>query len=218
MAADLSGDEFALPPIPAAGIPSGGVHSSEQRARPRTAAPHHGSGCYSPGSRGAAGSGAMAAASLNSSTMVNARGIVKKAGGLFAVAHPHLKTGYKVDEGSKRLEGCSEYRLAYGPTQGGVYEKKLQKYRPDAMRSRVREPQNESAGRYTASHRARPRSAVVGHPAPTAAGLMFLHEPPNRFSTVNHKVFRAVDPHPTGANNAAIAAFQTRFRRQLMEG
>lgn len=156
--------------------------------------------------------------SLSSSTMVNARGVVKKAGGLYAVAHPHTKTGYKLDEGTKKLEGRSEYANSYGPTHGGVYEKRLQKYRMHAMRNRLRPAKNEGSGRYSHSSHgrtaaARPKSAGL---TGTGVSILFQREPPHRFCTTHAKEYRAVDPHPTGSDNVGIAAFQTRFRRQLM--
>eukprot|EP01062_Namystynia_karyoxenos_P063157 TRINITY_DN55980_c0_g1_i1.p1 TRINITY_DN55980_c0_g1~~TRINITY_DN55980_c0_g1_i1.p1 ORF type:complete len:262 (+),score=59.69 TRINITY_DN55980_c0_g1_i1:87-788(+) len=216
-----------LPPHPDLSAHSPAARSPQRapavgRPRPRTAAPRPTGGITGHFNQSdflhpppVSGSGAVAALSLSSSTMVNARGIVKKAGGLYAVAHPHAKTGYKLDMGSKRLEGRSEYSFAYGPTQGGVYEKKLQRYSMNAMRNRVKPARNEWAGRYSSSGHGRPRSAGAARMG-GAGDLLFQREPPHRFATTNHKEYRAVDPHPTGSDNPAIAAFQTRFRRQLM--
>ncbi|KAJ9455796.1 hypothetical protein DIPPA_04558 [Diplonema papillatum] len=74
-----------------------------------------------------------------STTTYNALGIVHKRGEIFALAHPHAKTGFKLTEGKKKLDCVSSYQDSFGRIMS-PHAKQLLPYQPHAMRNRLPAP------------------------------------------------------------------------------
>ena len=143
-----------------------------------------------------------------SCTTYNALGMVHRAGEIFAVAHPVVKTGFKINDGKRRLDTKSNYQQSYGTAGGGMFCKRPQKYHPNAPRNRL-PPMTETrrACRYGARPQSASTSCVINN-APDYAG---------RFVTVQQRSYTRKGMYPTGYANQGIVAAATKWHHQRIK-
>eukprot|EP01059_Diplonema_ambulator_P020460 TRINITY_DN34263_c0_g1_i1.p1 TRINITY_DN34263_c0_g1~~TRINITY_DN34263_c0_g1_i1.p1 ORF type:complete len:189 (+),score=39.05 TRINITY_DN34263_c0_g1_i1:27-593(+) len=138
------------------------------------------------------------------STTYNAIGVLHKGGELFAVAHPHAKTGFKLTEGKQKFDSQSSYTLSYGRVLGSVHSKYLQPYHPNAMRNRLPSPPSNCHRR---RYKQRPSTGDLISRGSDYTG---------RFVTIQQRSYTKKGLNPTGFANQGIVAEATRWHHQRM--
>ncbi|KAJ9455795.1 hypothetical protein DIPPA_04558 [Diplonema papillatum] len=138
-----------------------------------------------------------------STTTYNALGIVHKRGEIFALAHPHAKTGFKLTEGKKKLDCVSSYQDSFGRIMS-PHAKQLLPYQPHAMRNRLPAPDLS------------PRNRRYAHRPSSGDTISHGKEYSGRFVTINQRSFSRKSVRPLGFSNQGIVAAQTKWAHARM--